>query len=220
MDPGHMRRVEKIVNHVEIMAGDIHAAAGRSSPSRVVIVRDVNDLHRIRLVGVPHPYPQQAPSVLDRIGSDPYTGWWWSVLRRRPDAGAAAIEGQAVITAFDRRTHQASFRQRKLAVRAGVLEGGRITVLGSEEDDRLVEYSKRREAMREVAAPSGNIPAVPDEFGFYVHHQFDAVIRVRAPPARRGMRLPLQGCPQARVLSLRTFPDEVSRSPTAQHRRC
>ena len=67
MHPGHMRRVEEIVDDIEIVAGDIHAAALGAPPSRIVIVRYFENPVSVGLVGVAHPDPQNAPAVLDRI---------------------------------------------------------------------------------------------------------------------------------------------------------
>ena len=67
MDPGHMGRVEKVVDNVKIVAGDIHAATLRAAPCRVIIVRNLEDFVWVGLVGIAHPYPKDAPAVFDRV---------------------------------------------------------------------------------------------------------------------------------------------------------
>ena len=49
-----------------------------------------------------------------------------------------------MIAAFNRLAGQTAFRERQLAVRAGILERGRRTRLGPEDDNRLVKDPQRR----------------------------------------------------------------------------
>ena len=144
MHPGDMRRVEQIVDDIEIMAGDIHAAARGAAPGRIVEIRNVDDPVRVGVFGRAHPDPQQAPAVLHRIGSHPHAGRGRAFLRRGPHAGAAAVKGQAVIAAFDRVTNQPPLGQGQLAVRTGIFQRCRDASLGPEDDNGFIKNPKRR----------------------------------------------------------------------------
>jgi hypothetical protein len=154
-----MRRVQKVVGHVKIVAIKRHAVAAIQPPGRIAPMVHIENQRRIGLVSIAHPDPHQAVAFMDRIGTDA------SHMRdlldtRHPGAGAGAVKGQAMIATFDHIPLDAPHRQRQLAMRAGVLKGGNAAVGLAVKHDGLAQHLYREQVLANLVVPCGDIPAV------------------------------------------------------------
>src|SRR3984893_15618919 len=75
---------------------------------------------------------------------------------------AGRVVAQAMVGAFECAVrHQSSLRQREALVRAAVVEGRDVTILGAPDDDgTLGDHVTAQGLLREVLGKSGNVPAV------------------------------------------------------------
>ena len=142
MDPGDMGRVQQVVDHIKIMTIDVHAAAGRAAPCRIVEILNGENIIRIGGRRVPHPDPQDAPAILNRIRADTHPAGQCALLCRGLYAGPATVKGQPVISAFDMVAFQSPFREGQLAVRASIFQRCRHTLLGAENDNRFIQNTQ------------------------------------------------------------------------------
>jgi len=104
-----MRRIAEIVGEIEVMAIHRQRVAFDRAPFRIVILRQVVDIARIGQRRIAHPDPCKSHILDDRVAADARIG---GDDRLAGDAHAlpAAIEGHAVIAAFDGVAFEAAHR--------------------------------------------------------------------------------------------------------------
>ena len=164
MDPRHMRGVEQIVGHVEVIAIEQHRLAAIDAPSRIAPVIDLENQSRIRFFRFAHPYPEQSVTFGDRIRTNACNmRYLFSTGHAR--AGSGAVKSQAVIAAFDCVALDAAHGQRQLAVRACVFKRGHGTIRPAIEDDIFAKDSGGLQLVRDLMVPCGNVPTVSKKHG-------------------------------------------------------
>src|SRR6516164_10873331 len=105
----------------EVMTRDRKRVALQGRPIAAVILRKIIHRRVRRLFRIAHPYPGEPHALCDRIGAHLCTGWN-DLLPRNSDALSAAVEGHAVIAAFDGVALEFSHRQGCETVRTHVFE--------------------------------------------------------------------------------------------------
>ena len=168
MHPGHVRGVEQVVHQPEVVAAHGHAVALGQPPAGVVVVLDVDDGVVARQRRVAHPDEEQSVAVAHRVAAHARMRGD-ALLRRRVDAAAAAVEGQAVVAALEGVALDAAHRQRQPAVRAGVLQRHGRATLGAVEHHRLAEQAPRHGRAAHLAREGRRVPRVPEESGHRQH---------------------------------------------------
>ncbi len=111
-----------------------------------------------------HPDPQQAVACVQGVGA--HAGARGYLFHAGHfDAAAAAIESQAVVTAFKVVALDAAQRERQLAVRAGVFQGGRAAVGLAVEHDVFAQHAHGQGLVAELPVPRGDVPGVAQKHG-------------------------------------------------------
>src|SRR5262245_39845950 len=104
-------------------------------------------------------------------------------------AHAGCVVAQAMVGTFERAVrHQPSLRQREAFVRAAVVEGRDVTILGAPDDDgALGDHVTAQGLLWEVLGKSGNVPAVANNrmWAHGVSPRDFAGGSVRHPPSSR-----------------------------------
>ena len=158
-----MRDVEQVLDQQQIIGRDLHRADHDAFPAVVGHLGQPRRLPHLGERGIARPDPDQAVLFLDREAD--HLG-----LRRNRAGGmrgnhhtlAGRVVAQAMVGAFECAVrHQSSLRQREALVRAAVVEGRDVTILGAPDDDgALGDHVTAEGLLREVLGKSGNVPAV------------------------------------------------------------
>ena len=157
--PGDVAGVQKVVGDEQVVAGERHRVAPVDAPGRVVIVLDHEDPGRVGKRGIAHPDPDKPVAAFDRVGVDVGAGRD-AVLSRNAHAGAFAVKGQPMISAFDVVALDAPFRQGQLAVRAGVQKCDRGTRFGPVDNDLFAQDHDLLRLAGDLVVPGSDVPGV------------------------------------------------------------
>ena len=161
VDEGQMREVQQVVDDQLVVAVDVEIGA--------LVAPVVGALPRVRndqaLVGerrIAHPDPDPVVLLHRRKGAHLRAGRDRR-LTRHVDALAGDVELEPVIVAGKDVALHAALSERHAAVAAAVLEGHRVAVLGTPEDDLLVADRASEWLTRDLVRLRGHIPAVFQE---------------------------------------------------------
>src|SRR5260370_5561592 len=111
--------------------------------------------------------PDPDKLVLFRDGVAPHAHAVGNVaLPRYRSAGAAAVEGEAVIATLDACRDDLAQRQRRRAVAAAVEQRGRLAARVAEEHDRVVADAAGERFFLELVGAGGNVPGVSNKHDY------------------------------------------------------
>ena len=174
----------------------------------VVVVWPRYDSGGIGLRRVAHPDPHEG--VLLHHGEAADAGALQDVrLAGDADAGAGAVEDQAVVAALQAFLDDRAHVQRRAAVAAHVEQGGDVVLLVAEQYDGLVADAAGQRCFGDFIGPGGDVPGVADEHGGFLLllRYFLASVLHRGGFRKLGGKLPLRGA------SRRGTPDAGAHRP-------
>ena len=159
MDPGDVGRIEQVVGHVEVVAVERHGLAAIDAPCRVVEILHLENVLRVGLFRLAHPYPEQAVALVNGVGA--HLGDMGNTLcTRNAGAGARTVEGQAVIAAFHVVALDAAHGERQLAMGTGIFERGRASVLLAVKHDVYTEDGDGLQLAANLVIPGCDVPGI------------------------------------------------------------
>ena len=130
--------------------------------SRTVQHAVIGNCGLVRLFGIPHPDPQKAVLLRERVGANADPGRN-ARLSGNLHASAGTVVPEAVVAALDRVADQAAQRQGNPPMGATVLQSDRRPVLQAEHDDRLVEEGPREELPPQFTGEARRVPVILQE---------------------------------------------------------